>query len=116
VRLRSWLGLVATPAVAIATVILLYSLVIHSCGPEARLHLHIAAAAALAVAVVLAVVASSEASMHRGEPVPPTHDEASPRARLRKLADLAVAVSVLSCLVILGTWLVLWLAGPCRTF
>jgi hypothetical protein len=116
VKISSWLGLVAAPAVALATPIILYVVVVHSCGPETRLHLALGAAVALAIATVLAVFAFSDSSMRRGEPVPPDHDAESPLRRWRTLSNLAVTVAVLSCLVILGTWLVLWLVGPCRTF
>jgi hypothetical protein len=116
VRIKSWLGLVLAPIVALVTQSVLYSMVTPSCSKQVRLDLHLVAAVALLIAAVLAVLAFAESSLHRGEPSSPDDDRAHPPVPRRFLADAAVAVSALSCLVILGMWFALWVLGPCEFF
>jgi hypothetical protein len=114
--MKSWLGLVLAPTVALAAQSVLYAMVTPSCSAQARLELHLVAAVALAVAAVLAVLAYGESSLRRGEPASPDHDGAQPPVPRRFLADVAAAVAGLSCLVILAMWFVLWVLGPCDIF
>jgi len=116
VKIKSWLGLVVAPVVVLATQGILYSMVTPACGAQMRLHMHLVAAVALAIVVVLAVVAFSACSLRRGEPGSPDHDGAQPPVPRRFLADMAAAVSGLSCLVILGMWFAMWVLGPCEIY
>ena len=113
---KSWLGLVVAPTVALAAQSTLYSLVTPSCSQQLRVDMHIAAAVALAIAAVFAVMAFSESSLRRGEPESPDHDGAHQPVRGRFLANMATAVAGLSCLVILAMWFALWVNGPCELF
>lgn len=115
-KMKSWLGLVVAPVVALAAQSTLYSMVTPSCSQQMRLNMHLAAAMALAIAAIFAVIAFSESSLHRGEPDSPDHDGAHPPVPRRFLADIAAAVAALSCLVILAMWFVLWVNGPCELF
>lgn len=113
---KSWLGLVLSPSIALGAQSAMYALVTPSCSEQVRLHMHLVAAVALAVAAVLAVLAFAESSLHRGEPASPDDDGAQPPVPRRFLADLAAAVSALSCLVILAMWFGLWVLSPCDLF
>ena len=115
-KIRSWLGLVLAPTVALATQSTLYSMVTPSCSTQVRLNLHLVAAVALLIAAVLAVVAFGESSLHRKEPESPDDDGAHPAIPRRFLADIAAAVAGLSALVILALWFVVWVNGPCELF
>jgi hypothetical protein len=115
-KMKSWLGLVVAPVVALAAQSTLYSMVTPSCSQQMRLNMHLAAAVALAIAAIFAVIAFSESSLHRGEPDSPDHDGAHPPVPRRFLADIAAAVAGLSCLVILAMWFALWVNGPCELF
>jgi heme A synthase len=114
VTMKSWLGLVAAPGVTLGAQSVMYSLVTPSCGMQVRLHLHLVAAVALVIAAIFAVLAFSESSLHRREPQSPDDDGAQPPVPRRFLANLAVAVAALSCLVILGMWFALWVLTPCE--
>jgi hypothetical protein len=112
--MKTWLGLVAAPTVALATQSTLYSLVTPSCGAQTRLQLHLAAAVALAVVLVMAVLAFGESSLHRREPASQDSDAPQQPVRRRFLADMATAVASLSALVILAMWFTLWVLSPCE--
>ena len=112
-RIRSWVGLVAAPTIALATQSTLYSMVTPSCSAQARLQLHLAAAVALAVVVIMAVLAFGESSLRRGEPSSHDSDEARQPVTRSFLATMATAVASLSALVILGMWFALWVLSPC---
>ena len=112
--MKSWLGLVLSPTIALATQSTLYSMVTPSCSAQLRLQLHLTAAVALAVVVVMAVLAFGESSLHRGEPASHDSDEGHAHARRRFLATMASAVAALSALVILGMWFALWVLTPCE--
>jgi hypothetical protein len=114
VSMKSWLALVVSPTIALATQSTLYSMVTPSCSAQTRLQLHLAAAVALAIVVVMGVLAFGEASLHRGEPVSHDSDEGHVHARRRFLAHMASAVAALSALVILGMWFALWVLTPCE--
>jgi hypothetical protein len=112
--MKSWLGLLVAPSVALATQSVLYSMVTPSCSAQTRLQLHLVAAVGLAIVVVMAVVAFGESSLRRGEPASHDSDEAGPHARRRFLANAASAVAGLSALVILAMWFALWVLTPCE--
>jgi ABC-type Fe3+ transport system permease subunit len=112
--MKSWLALVVSPTIALATQGTLYSMVTPSCSAQTRVQLHLAAAVALTVVVVMAVLAFSESSLRRGEPVSHDSDEGQPHVRRRFLASMAAAVAALSALVILGMWFALWVLNPCE--
>jgi hypothetical protein len=112
--MKSWLALVLSPTIALATQGTLYSMVTPSCGAQLRLQLHLTAAVALAVVVVMAVLAFGESSLHRGEPASHDSDEGHSHVRRRFLASMASAVAALSALVILGMWFALWVLTPCE--
>ena len=114
--MKSWLALVVSPTIALATQSTLYSMVTPSCSQQMRVNMHLAAAVALAVAAIFAVIAFSESSLHRREPDSPDHDGAHAPVPKRFLADMAAAVAGLSCLVILAMWFALWVNGPCELF
>ena len=111
--MKSWLGLLAAPSVALAAQSVLYSMVTPSCAAQARLHLHLVAAVALAIVVVMAVLAFGESSLRRGEPAAHDSDEGDAGARRRFLATAASAVAALSALVIAGMWFAIWVLTPC---
>jgi hypothetical protein len=104
--MKSWLALVLSPTIALATQSTLYSMVTPSCSAQMRLQLHLTAAVALAVVIVMAVLAYAESSLRRGEP--------ASHVRRRFLADMASAVAALSALVILGMWFAMWVLTPCE--
>jgi hypothetical protein len=112
--MKSWLALVVTPTIALATQSVLYSMVTPSCSAQARLQLHIVAAVALTIVVVMAVVAFGESSLRRGEPGSHDSDEGHAHGRRRFLANMASAVAALSALVILAMWFTLWVLTPCE--
>jgi hypothetical protein len=114
VTMKSWLALVVSPTIALATQSTLYSMVTPSCSAQTRLQLHIAAAVALTVVVVMAVLAFSESSLRRDEPASHDSDEGHAHVRRRFLATMASAVAALSALVILGMWFALWVLTPCE--
>ena len=113
---KSWIGLVLAPAIALAAQSTLYSMVTPSCSAQVRIDMHLVAAVALVAAAVLAFLAFGESSLRRGEPASPDHDGAHPPVPRRFLADMAAAVAGLSCLVILAMWFALWVLGPCELF
>lgn len=112
--MKSWLGLVLAPGVALATQSVLYAMVTPSCSSQARLQIHLVAAVALAVVVVLAVVAFGDSSLRRPEPGSADSDEGHPPVRRRFLADIACAVAALAALVILAMWFTTWVLTPCE--
>ena len=115
-KVRTWLGLVVAPTVTLVAQSTLYAMVTPSCSRQMELDMHLAAAVALVIAAVFAVMAFGESSLRRREPASPDHDGAQPPVPRRFLADMAAAVSALSCLVILAMWFALWVLGPCELF
>jgi small-conductance mechanosensitive channel len=115
-KVKSWLGLLLAPLVVLVAQSTLYSMVTPSCSQQMRLDMHIAAAVALVIVAILAVLAFAESSLRRGEPALPDHDGAHHPVPRRFLADMAAAVAILSCLVILAMWFALWVLGPCDIF
>ena len=113
-KMKSWLPLVLSPSVALATQSVLYSMVTPACSSQTRLQMHLAAAVALAAVVVMAVLAFADSSLRRREPGSADTDEGHPQARRRFLADMAAAVAALSALVILAMWFALWVLSPCE--
>lgn len=114
--MKSWLGLVVAPTVALAAQSAMYALVTPSCGHEVRVTIHLVALVALLVAAGLAVLAFGESSLRRGAQ-PAATDEGPQRTVPRRfLADCAAAVAALSCLVILGMWFAVWVLSPCDLF
>lgn len=113
--MKTWLGLLAAPSVALAAQGVLYSMVTPSCSAQARLQLHLVAAVALAIVLVMAVMAFGQSSLRRGEPAA-SHDSDDGHAETRRrfLATAASAVAGLSALVILGMWFALWVLTPCE--
>ncbi|MDB5856976.1 MAG: hypothetical protein JWQ76_665 [Ramlibacter sp.] len=111
--MKSWLGLVLGPTIALAAQSVMYSMVTPACSAQTRLTLHLAAAVALLLVLVLAVFAFAESSLRRREPASPDSDEARPPVPRRFLADVAAAVASLSALVILAMWFTLWVLSPC---
>ena len=109
--IRSWLALVVSPTVALATQGAMYAMVTPSCSSQSRLQLHLFAAVALAVVVVLAVLAFSESSLRRPEPA--SMDDDAAHARHRFLCNMAAAVGALAALVILAMWFATWVLSPC---
>ncbi|HEY0823809.1 MAG TPA: hypothetical protein VGD76_08480 [Ramlibacter sp.] len=112
--MKTWLGLLAAPSVALATQSVLYSMVTPSCSSQTRLQLHLVAAVGLAIVLVMAVLAFGESSLRRGEPSSHDSDEGSAGARRRFLASAASAVAGLSALVIIAMWFTLWVLTPCE--
>jgi hypothetical protein len=112
--MKSWLGLVVAPSVALVAQSIMYSLVTPACSTQTRLQLHLAAAVALAIVLVLAVFAFAESSLRRGEPTSHDSDVSDGTVRRRFLANMATAVAALSALVILGMWFALWVLTPCE--
>ena len=112
--MKSWLGLVVAPSVALAAQSVMYSMVTPSCSSQTRLQLHLAAAVALAVVAVLAVLAFAESSVRRGEPASHDSDVSDGKVPRRFLATMATAVAALSALVIVGMWFSLWVLTPCE--
>lgn len=112
--MKTWLGLLAAPSVALAAQSVLYSMVTPSCSAQARLQLHLVAAVALAIVLVMAVMAFGQSSLHRGEPASHDSDDGHAETRRRFLATAASAVAGLSALVILGMWFALWVLTPCE--
>jgi high-affinity nickel permease len=112
--MKSWLGLVVAPSVALATQSFMYSMVTPACSTQTRVQLHLAAAVALAIVLVLAVFAFSESSVRRGEPTSHDSDISDRGVGRRFLATMATAVAALSGLVIVGMWFALWVLTPCE--
>lgn len=114
--MKSWLGLVVAPTVALAAQSAMYALVTPSCGHEVRVTIHLVAALALLVAAGLTVLAFRESSLGRGARSAPADEGLQPAVPRRFLADCAAAVAALSCLVILGMWFAAWVLSPCELF
>lgn len=114
--MRSWLGLVLAPAIALAAQSVMYALVTPSCSEQVRVTMHLVAAVALALSAALGVLSFGESSLRQGEGASPDDDRAQAPAPRRFLADMATAVAALSCLVIVGMWFGLWVLSPCDLF
>jgi Zn-dependent protease len=111
--MKTWLGLVLAPGIALGAQSLMYSMVTPACGAQMQVGLHLAAAVALILVLVLAVVAFSDSSLRGREPDSADSDEADAPVPRRFLADAATAVAGLSALVILGMWFALFVLSPC---
>jgi hypothetical protein len=112
--MKSWLGLVVAPSVALVAQSIMYSMVTPACSTQTRLQLHLVAAVALAIVAVLAVFAFAESSVRRGEPTSHDSDVSDGKVPSRFLATMSTAVTALSALVILGMWFTLWVLTPCE--
>ena len=113
---KSWIGLVLAPAIALAAQSTLYSMVTPSCSAQVRIDMHLVAAVALVAAAVLAFLAFGESSLRRGEPASPDHDGAHPPVPRRFLADMAAALPGQNSHHIQAKWCALWVHGPCALF
>ena len=112
--MKSWLGLVVAPIVALVAQSFMYSMVTPACSSQTRVQLHLAAAVALVIVAVLAVFAFAESSVRRGEPTSHDSDVSDGKVPRRFLSTMATAVATLSALVILGMWFALWVMSPCE--
>jgi cytochrome c-type biogenesis protein CcmH/NrfG len=111
--MKSWLGLVLAPSIALGAQSVLYAMVTPACGAQTRLGMHLAAAVALVLVIALALLAFGESSLRWGQPSSPDSDEAQAPVPRRFLADAATAVAGISALVILGMWFAVWVLSPC---
>jgi heme A synthase len=113
VSVKSWLGLVLAPSIALGAQSVMYSMVTPECSAQTRMGMHVAAAVALVLILALAARSFGESSLHRHDPACADSDAAHALAARRFLANLATAVATLSALVILGMWVPLWVLSPC---
>jgi hypothetical protein len=111
--MKSWLGLVLAPSIALGAQSVMYAMVTPACGAQTNAGLHLAAAVALVLVLSLAGLALGESSLRRPGPASADSDQPLPPVRRRFLADIAVAVAGLSALVILAMWFALWVLSPC---
>ena len=111
--MKSWLGLVLSPSIALAAQSAMFSMVTPACGKQTPAGLHLAAGAALVLVLLFMFSALGESSLRHRGPASADSDEAQAPAPRRFLADVATAVSALSALVILGMWFALWVLSPC---
>jgi hypothetical protein len=111
--MRSWLGLILAPGIALGAQSVMYAMVTPACSMQTRVGMHVAAAVALLLVLVLAMLAYRESSLLRHEPASADSDEVHAPVRRRFLADVATAVAAISALVILAMWFALWVLSPC---
>lgn len=110
--MRSWLALLAAPAVMLAVQSIMYALVTPSCATQDRIGLHAAGLAALAITLVLAFGAWGEWKRYY-ERSSADDDAADPGTARRFLAIMGTAVASLASLVILAMWLNTFVLSPC---
>ena len=103
--MRTFLGLIVAPSLALACQSLMLALVSPACSDQSRIGLHAVAAAFLAVTVLLALASARTAGAQGAE--------GGPLATRRSLGACATAVASLSALVILMMWVAAWVLSPC---
>jgi hypothetical protein len=111
--MRTFLGLVVAPSLALACQSILFGLVLPSCSVQTRAGLHQVAAAFLAATVLLAVQSSREWRAHRARA---SGDDQARSGRVetrRFLSACATAVASLSALLVVMMWFSAWVLPPC---
>jgi len=108
--LRSALTLVLAPGAALTLRGLLDVLAMPDCAPQSSTAPCRAAAAGLLVAIVLLVLAWTDWAAGAGQP----GKGVEAKVRRRFLSVLAIAVAMVSGLVIVALWLDAWSRSPCN--
>jgi hypothetical protein len=111
--MRIWLALLVAPSLALACQSIMFALVTPSCSVQTRIGLHVAAFVALILAGASSALAHGEWRRRtHGSTTASDTDAPGPHTR-GFLAAVALAVGLLSCLVILTMWLAAWILSPC---
>lgn len=111
--MRTFLGLIVAPSLALACQSAMFSLVTPSCSVQTRVGMHVVALAVLVIDLLLALLSWQDWSMYRA--ASGGHDESTQgSAETRRfLAASATAVAALSSLLVLMMWFAAWALSPC---
>ncbi len=109
--MKTWLGLLAAPALVLAVQSTDYALLRLACGRHSTVSLNVVSAIAFAVSVFATVMAYRKWRASAA-PFPASYDAHAARAAC--LAFAATVLGALSALIQLTMWFPQWLFSPCR--
>ncbi|MEX3958435.1 hypothetical protein B0G57_112165 [Trinickia symbiotica] len=109
--MKTWLGLLAAPALVLAVQSIDYALVQLACARHSIVSLNIVSAVAFAVSLFATTLAYRKWRT-TAAPFPASYDARAARAAC--LAFAATILGALSALIQLMMWFPQWLLSPCR--
>ena len=113
---RTWLALLAAPALALLYQTLAYAAVPPACSMQTMLFVHALSIAALLGCLVPTLLAAREWRRLHADAAPgttPDSDAPMPAVRQRFLAAAATGVGALFTLVVASQWFAAWVLSPC---
>ena len=111
--MRTFLGLIVAPSLALACQSAMFSLVTPSCSVQTRVAIHAVAFAVLAVDLLLTLLSWWEWSMYRAASGGRDESTQGVSETRRFLAASATAVAALSSLLVVMMWFSAWALSPC---
>lgn len=111
--MRSFLGLILAPSLALACQSAMFSLVTPSCSVQTRVGIHAVALVVLAIDVLLTVLSWRAWALHRAAAGGRDESTSGPLETRRFLAASATAVAGLSSLLVVMMWFAAWALSPC---
>lgn len=111
--MRTFLGLIVAPSLALACQSAMFSLVTPSCSVQTRVAIHAVAFAVLAIELLFTLLAWRDWSLHRAAAGGRDESTQGASETRRFLAASATAVAALSSLLVVVMWFAAWALSPC---
>lgn len=111
--MRTFLGLIVAPSLALACQSAMFSLVTPSCSVQTRVAIHAVAFVVLAIDLLLTLLSWWDWSMYRTASGGRDEGTQGTSETRRFLAASATAVAALSSLLVVMMWFAAWALSPC---
>lgn len=111
--MRTFLGLIVAPSLALACQSAMFSLVTPSCSVQTRVAIHAVAFGALAIELLLTLLSWRDWSLYRAASGGRDDSTQGAGETRRFLAASATAVAALSSLLVVMMWFAAWALSPC---